>query len=46
MLIDLYEQGSLPLDKFVTERIGINDVEAAFDAMKAGKVLRSVVEIR
>jgi S-(hydroxymethyl)mycothiol dehydrogenase len=45
MLIDLYEQGRLPLEKFVTERIGINDVEAAFDAMKAGKVLRSVVEI-
>ena len=46
MLIDLYEQGRLPLDKFVTERIGLNDIEAAFDAMKAGKVLRSVVEIR
>ena len=45
MLIDLYEQGRLPLDKFVTERIGLNDIEAAFDAMKAGKVLRSVVEI-
>jgi S-(hydroxymethyl)mycothiol dehydrogenase len=45
MLIDLYEQGRLPLDKFVTERIGINDVEAAFSAMEAGKVLRSVVEL-
>ena len=43
MLIDLYEQGRLPLDKFVTERIGIEDVEAAFSAMEAGKVLRSVV---
>ncbi|MDL9935419.1 S-(hydroxymethyl)mycothiol dehydrogenase [Gordonia sp. ABSL1-1] len=45
MLIDLYEQGRLPLDKFVTERIGIDDVEAAFSAMEAGKVLRSVVEL-
>ncbi|MGW6035397.1 S-(hydroxymethyl)mycothiol dehydrogenase [Gordonia terrae] len=45
MLIDLYEQGRLPLDKFVTERIGIEDVEAAFSAMEAGKVLRSVVEL-
>ncbi len=46
MLIDLYEQGRLPLDKFVTERVGLDDVEASFDAMKAGKVLRSVVEIK
>ena len=46
MLVDLYEQGRLPLDKFVTERVGLGDVEAAFDAMKAGKVLRSVVEIK
>lgn len=45
MLIDLYEQGRLPLDKFVSERVGLADVEAAFDAMKSGKVLRSVVEI-
>ncbi|MEE3851693.1 S-(hydroxymethyl)mycothiol dehydrogenase [Gordonia sp. LSe1-13] len=45
MLIDLFEQGRLPLDKFVTERVGINDVEAAFSAMEAGKVLRSVVEL-
>ncbi|MEE4025921.1 S-(hydroxymethyl)mycothiol dehydrogenase [Gordonia sp. PKS22-38] len=45
MLIDLFEQGRLPLDKFVTERVGITDVEAAFSAMEAGKVLRSVVEL-
>ncbi|QCB50968.1 S-(hydroxymethyl)mycothiol dehydrogenase [Rhodococcus sp. PAMC28707] len=43
MLVDLYEQGRLPLEKFVTERIGIDDVEAAFTAMHDGKVLRSVV---
>ncbi|KAF0845732.1 S-(hydroxymethyl)mycothiol dehydrogenase [Nocardia caishijiensis] len=43
MLIDLYRQGRLPLDRFVTERIGIDDVEASFAAMGEGKVLRSVV---
>nr|WP_198428177.1 S-(hydroxymethyl)mycothiol dehydrogenase [Nocardia bovistercoris] len=43
MLIELYRQGRLPLEKFVTERIGLDDVEAAFHAMHAGKVLRSVV---
>ncbi|MBA3232797.1 MAG: S-(hydroxymethyl)mycothiol dehydrogenase [Propionibacteriales bacterium] len=45
MLIDLYLQGRLPLDSFVTETIGIGDVEAAFDKMHAGDVLRSVVTL-
>jgi len=43
MLIELYLQGRLPLDKFVTETIGIGDVEAAFTKMHHGEVLRSVV---
>ncbi|HSS67696.1 MAG TPA: zinc-binding dehydrogenase, partial [Nocardioidaceae bacterium] len=43
MLIDLYLQGRLPLDTFVSETIGIGDVEAAFDKMHQGDVLRSVV---
>lgn len=46
MLIDLYEQGRLPLEKFVSERIGLTDIEEAFEAMEAGKVLRSVVEVK
>ena len=45
MLVDLHLQGRLPLEKFVSERIGIDAVEAAFDAMKAGSVLRSVVTL-
>ncbi|MGY1763530.1 zinc-binding dehydrogenase, partial [Geodermatophilus sp. SYSU D00805] len=43
MLADLYRQGRFPLDDFVTETIGIDDVDAAFDKMRAGDVLRSVV---
>ncbi|MDQ3484825.1 MAG: zinc-binding dehydrogenase, partial [Actinomycetota bacterium] len=43
MLVDLYLQGRLPLDAFVTETIAIGDVEAAFDKMQSGDVLRSVV---
>jgi S-(hydroxymethyl)mycothiol dehydrogenase len=42
MLIDLYLQGRLPLEAFVSETIGIGDVEAAFEKMHAGDVLRSV----
>ncbi len=43
MLVDLYLQGRLDLDAFVSETIGIGDVEAAFDKMHRGEVLRSVV---
>jgi S-(hydroxymethyl)mycothiol dehydrogenase len=43
MLVDLYRQGRLDLDAFVTEEIGIDDVEAAFEKMHHGDVLRSVV---
>ncbi|HEX6149927.1 S-(hydroxymethyl)mycothiol dehydrogenase [Nocardioides sp.] len=43
MLVDLYQQGRLDLDAFVSEEIGIGDVEAAFDRMHGGDVLRSVV---
>ena len=43
MLVDLYLQGRLPLDTFVTEEIGIDDVDEAFLRMKTGDVLRSVV---
>ncbi|KAA2263011.1 S-(hydroxymethyl)mycothiol dehydrogenase [Solihabitans fulvus] len=42
-LIDLYLQGRLPLDRFVSERIGLDDVEEAFARMGRGEVLRSVV---
>ncbi|PBC48411.1 S-(hydroxymethyl)mycothiol dehydrogenase [Rhodococcus sp. ACS1] len=43
MLVDLFQQGRLPLEKFVTERIKIDEVEEAFHRMHAGEVLRSVV---
>ena len=43
MLVDLYRQGRLDLDAFVSEEIGLDDVEAAFDKMHGGDVLRSVV---
>jgi S-(hydroxymethyl)mycothiol dehydrogenase len=42
-LIALHRQGRLPLDKFVSETIGIDDVEEAFAKMHRGDVLRSVV---
>ncbi|TWP51665.1 S-(hydroxymethyl)mycothiol dehydrogenase [Lentzea tibetensis] len=43
MLVDLYQQGRFDLDAFVSEEIALDQVEAAFDKMHKGEVLRSVV---
>ena len=43
MLVDLYLSGRLDLDLFVTETIGLGDIEQAFARMQRGEVLRSVV---
>lgn len=44
MLVDLYLQGRLDLDAFVSETIPLDGVEEAFARMERGEVLRSVVE--
>ena len=43
MLVELHQQGRLPLDKFVSEIISLDAVEEAFHKMERGEVLRSVV---
>jgi len=43
MLVDLHLQGRLPLEKFVSETIALDQVEGAFAKMERGEVLRSVV---
>src|ERR687885_1970236 len=43
MLTELYRQGRLDLDAFVTEEIRLDQVERSFERMQRGEVLRSVV---
>ncbi|MGG7575449.1 S-(hydroxymethyl)mycothiol dehydrogenase [Streptomyces sirii] len=43
ILMDRYLSGGLDLEGFVTETIGLDEVESAFDKMRDGQVLRSVV---
>ena len=43
MIVELYRQGRLDLDSFVSETIAVDDVENAFEKMHHGDVLRSVV---
>ncbi len=45
VLIDLYLEGRLPLDKFVSETIALDAVEEAFAKMERGEVLRSAVTL-
>jgi S-(hydroxymethyl)mycothiol dehydrogenase len=45
LLTDLYLQGRFDLDRFVSETVSLDDVEAAFARMERGEVLRSVVTI-
>ena len=43
MLVDQYRLGRLDLDAFVTETISLDEIDAAFEKMHSGEVLRSVV---
>jgi S-(hydroxymethyl)mycothiol dehydrogenase len=43
MLVDLHLQNRIDLAAFVTETIGLNDIEKAFERMHGGDILRSVV---
>ncbi len=43
LLANWYQQGQLKLDEVVTEKIKLEDVEEAFNAMKRGETLRSVI---
>ena len=42
-LAGLYLEGALPLDRLVSHRIGLDEIEEAFDAMRRGERARSVV---
>jgi S-(hydroxymethyl)mycothiol dehydrogenase len=43
MLANWYQQGQLKLDEVVSRKIKMEDAEAAFEAMKRGETLRSVI---
>jgi S-(hydroxymethyl)mycothiol dehydrogenase len=43
VLAQYYLDGRLDLDAMVTKTIGLDDVEAAFADMAAGRVIRSVI---
>ncbi len=43
-LIELYFQGRLHLDDWISDRIPLEDINQGFAAMKSGKGMRSIIE--
>ncbi len=43
-LIDFYKQRKLHLDDWISDRIALSQINEGFAAMKAGKVVRSVIQ--
>jgi S-(hydroxymethyl)glutathione dehydrogenase/alcohol dehydrogenase len=43
-LVELYMQGRLHLDDWISDRIALEDINQGFTAMKEGKVVRSVID--
>jgi S-(hydroxymethyl)glutathione dehydrogenase / alcohol dehydrogenase len=43
-LVELYMQGRLHLDDWISDRIGLDQINEGFRAMKAGKVVRSIID--
>lgn len=43
VLVDLYRKGQLELDGLVSRSVGLDDVNAALDALRAGEVTRTLI---
>jgi S-(hydroxymethyl)glutathione dehydrogenase/alcohol dehydrogenase len=43
--VDLFMDGKLPLDKLITKTYRLDEVNEAFEALRQGKVMRSVIKL-
>ena len=43
-LVDMYCSGDLPIDALITHRMPLQDINKAFDGLKEGKTIRTVIE--
>ena len=44
LLVDWYLKGDLLLDQLVTQRVRLDQVQDAFEAMERGETLKSVID--
>ena len=45
LILDLYRRGRLPLDRLISHRLPLAEVEAAVDAVRSGDATRVVLEL-
>jgi Zn-dependent alcohol dehydrogenase len=43
--LDLYRAGRLPLDRLVSHRLPLDEIERGFELMKTGEALRVVLDL-
>lgn len=43
--IELYQSGKLPVDRLLSERIALDDINAAFDRLADGQTIRQIVRL-
>ena len=41
--LNLYKQGRLPVEKLIDDKIGFKDLNAGFDKLEDGKVVRQIL---
>jgi Zn-dependent alcohol dehydrogenase len=46
LTLDLYRRGRLPLDRLISHRLPLSDVEHAFELLRSGAALRAVLDLR
>ena len=44
-ILDLYRRGVLPLDKLISHRLGLGELDRAFELLRSGEALRVVLDL-
>jgi Zn-dependent alcohol dehydrogenase len=45
VILEAYRRGRLPLDRLISHRLPLDDIEAAFDLLRAGSARRAVIDL-
>ncbi|MDX6486155.1 MAG: alcohol dehydrogenase [Gaiellaceae bacterium] len=44
-ILDLYRRGKLPLDKLISHRLGLDELDRGFELLRSGEALRVVLDL-
>ena len=44
-ILDLYRRGLLPLDRLISHRLGLDELDRGFELLRSGDALRVVVDL-